>query len=157
VNQSLSETQKHEAVDIRADGRRRFVTVAQDRVVIARSVGGVAMRITIAPRRYAGVLLSLARLDGGGFGYEVRLAHADPDLCVTLAQVREEAEARTHWRHWADTLALPRLVERIEGERQVERDTPTRLLSPTTRRRGSATQNRRPRFLCRRKVGVVDF
>ncbi len=149
------DTQEFEGADARADGRRRTITVATDRVVIARRVDGVSMRIAIEPQRYAGVLLRVARLDDASFIYEVRLTHADPDLSVTLAQEQNEGEARASWRHWANHLALPRLVERVEGAPELDRDLPIRVLSPTTRRHGSATLNRRPRFLRRRKVGVT--
>jgi hypothetical protein len=153
----LRAVQEFEGADARADGRRRTVTVAPDRVVIARRVDGVAMRIAIEPHRYTGVLLSVDQLHDDSFGYQVRLIHADADLCVTLALASHEEEARASWRHWSNHLALPRLVESVEGAPELDRGAPTSLLPPTTRRRGSPTLNRRPRFLCRRKVGGAEF
>ena len=140
-----------EAFDARADGRKRKVEVSLQRVVIARSVGGVEMRVTLEPRQYRGVLFTVLIAEGTDFLYQVRLLHADAEMNVTLADCDGEAAARTLWRRWAHVLALPRLVERAEGEIEVDRSP----LDPTPgeRRRGRTTLRRRNRFLARRKTG----
>ena len=78
----FAEPRRIEVSDPRADGRRRVVLLARDRVVIARSVAGVFMHIAMAPNAYRGVVLRLTALRDDGFHYEIRLAHRDPDLCV---------------------------------------------------------------------------
>ena len=140
-----------EAFDARADGRRRLVEVTPTQVVIARRLAGVDMRVTLSPRQYSGVLLALLVAEGTDFLYQVRLQHSDPDLCVTLCESGDETTARTQWRRWADTFGLPRLVERAEGEFEI--DLSPAVPSPFERRRGRATLRRRNRFLARRKMG----
>jgi len=141
-----------EAPDARADERRRVVWLTAERVQIARSVAGVFMRIDIAPSAYRGVALSLTHFDDEGFHYEVRLAHADADLDVTLETCVDGAQATAHWKRWAHFFGAPRLVERepgrfedwgVEGAARHDRQ----------RRRGRARARRRPRFALRRVVG----
>jgi Family of unknown function (DUF6101) len=150
---------RFEASDARADERRRVVLVARESIVIARSVGGVFMRIALKPRAYRGVLLSLTGLDGVGFRYEIRLSHRDPDFGVLLAELRDQNEAEAAWRDWARYLGLPELVERVEG---VVEDAQSKLGAvvvgrPGLRRRGRALGSRRARFLTRRKMGRPEL
>ena len=144
-----------DASDPRADGRRREVHIARDRIVIARRVDGVAMRIALPPSAYDGVLLGIAASAGEGLLYEVRLQHRDPDLCVLLMQGGDADEARREWRAWTRDLSLPAMVERDEGGPGVEL-TPLGgvvMGEAQPRRRGSAMTRRRPRFLTRRRPG----
>jgi hypothetical protein len=140
-----------EAFDARAEGARRRVEVSAQRIVITRRVGGVDMRVALEPRQYRGVALSVLVAEATDFLYSVRLVHSDPDLCVTLADFGDEAAARALWRRWAAALALPRIVERADGEYEVDRAPPAD--APFERRRGRATLRRRNRFLARRKMG----
>jgi len=87
-----------EAADARADGRRRIVLLGRERIEIARSVGGVFMHIALAPSAYSGIVLRLSEHSDGGFHYEVRLAHRDPDLAVTLLEADDDCEATAEWR-----------------------------------------------------------
>lgn len=140
-----------EAFDARADGRKRKVEVSRQRVVIARSVGGVEMRVMLEPRQYRGVLFSVLIAEGTDFLYQVRLLHNNSEMNVTLADCDNEPAARTLWRRWAHLLTLPRLVERVEGEIEVDRS-PLEA-NPGERRRGRTTLRRRNCFLARRKTG----
>jgi hypothetical protein len=141
-----------EAFDARAEGMRRCIEVTPERVVIARRVDGVDMRVALAPAQFKGVLLSVLISEATDFLYQVRLVHADAELNVTLGDCGDEADARALWRRWAATLALPRLVERADGEYEIDRSSPS--ASPFERRRGRATLRRRNRFLARRKMGT---
>lgn len=141
-----------EAFDARAEGARRCIEVTPERVVIARRVDGVEMRVALAPANYKGVLLSVLISEGTDFLYQVRLVHADPELGVTLGDCGDETDARALWRRWAATLDLPRLVERADCEYEIDRSQPS--ASPFERRRGRATLRRRNRFLARRKMGT---
>jgi hypothetical protein len=143
-----------QAFDARADERRRTIEVTRDRIVIARRLGGIDMRVALEPRRYRGVLLSVLISEGTDFLYQVRLLHADTEMSVTLGECGEERAARAIWRRWAYALELPRLVERAEGEIEIDRS--PRDPSPAQRRRGRATHRRRTRFLARRQVGRVS-
>jgi hypothetical protein len=147
-----------EACDPRADGRRRVVLLARDRVVIARSVAGVFMHIAMAPNAYRGVVLRLDALRDDGFHYEIRLAHRDPDLSVTLYEASDDSEIQAEWRLWAKFLGLPALVEREEGRAEPESAHlgEIAVAGPRARRHGKTITGRRPRFLMRRKSGRPD-
>jgi hypothetical protein len=140
-----------EAFDARAEGGRRRIEVSAERVVIARRVEGVEMRLALEPRQYRGVGLSVLVAEATDFLYQVRLIHADPELGVTLADCSEEEDARGLWRRWAAALGLPRLIERADNEFEIDRSSPEDR--PFERRRGRATLRRRNRFLARRKMG----
>ena len=142
-----------EAFDARADGSRRQVELSHDRIVISRRIDGVEMRVALEPRQFRGVLLAALIAEETDFLYLVRLVHADPELCVTLAQCGDERQARAHWRRWARAFRLPRLVERAEGEYEIDRAAEP----PIERRRGRATLRRRNRFMARRKMGRLGF
>ncbi len=146
----MTMTARIEAFDARADGARRSVEVTRQRIVIARRVGGVEMRVGLEPRQYRGVALCVLVAEATDFLYCVRLVHADPDLEVTLAQCDDEQEARALWRRWASSLGLSRLIERTGGEYEIDR---APVAPPIERRRGRATLRRRNRFLARRKMG----
>ncbi len=139
-----------EAFDARADGGRRCVEVSRERIVIARRVGGVEMRVGLEPRQYCGVALAVLVAEATDFLFCVRLVHADPDLDVTLAQCDSEDAARALWRRWASALGLSRLVERADDEYEIDRAPGG---APIGRRHGRATLRRRNRFLARRKMG----
>jgi hypothetical protein len=141
---------ENEAFDARAEGRRRHVEVTPERIVIARRLGGMQMRVALTPRQYRGVALVVLVSEATDFLYCVRLVHADGDLDVTLGAFGDETEARAHWRRWASALRLSRLVERADGAFETDR---TPAAAPIARRRGRATMSRRYRFLARRKMG----
>jgi Family of unknown function (DUF6101) len=146
---------RFQAPDPRADGRRRMVRLASDNVVIARVVGGVFMHVKVTTSAYRGVMLRVAGANWDGFSYEIRLVHADPDLCVVLAEASDDLDVHAEWRLWARVLGLPALVERTEGQEEPDRPMLGKVAVRATapRRRGKAMTSRRARFLTRRKVG----
>lgn len=148
-----------ETPDPRADEGRRVVIVARDRVVIARSIEGVFMRILLRPAAYRGVALRLVGLDDAGFQYEISLAHRDPDLGVRLSQASDDSEARVAWSLWARFLALPMLVERVEGSYEPATPMIGEVVAhaPGLRRRGRRPGSPRARFLTRRKTGRPEL
>jgi hypothetical protein len=147
------------APDPRADGRRRLVRLDSDTVHIARVVAGVSMNVTVATSAYRGVGLRVVSARDDGFTYEIRLIHADPDLCVALSRADDDLEIQAEWRLWARVLGLPALVERVEG--RDEPDSPligrVALRDAAPRRRGKTIAARRARFLTRRKVGRPEL
>jgi hypothetical protein len=148
-----------EAIDPRADGRRRVVLLGRDRVEIARCVGGVYMHITLAPDAYRGVVLRLSSARDNAFHYEVCLAHRDPDLSVTLLEADDDSVVHAEWRLWARFLRLPTLVERVDGrpEPELPRLGEVVIASPSPRRRGRSITSRRAHFLVRRKTGRPEL
>lgn len=147
------------APDARADGRRRLVQLDGDTVVIARAVAGVFMNVTAPICAYRGVSLRITGAREGGFSYEIRLVHADPDLCVALAEAEDDWDVHAEWRLWARVLGLPTLVERVEGGDEPDQPMLGKVAvrRPAPRRRGKTIASRRARFLTRRKVGRQEL
>ena len=146
-----SDTLTWEAPDPRADGRRRGISLSRSLIVIARKREGVAMRITMRPNMFRGVLLRLGSGDDGVV-YEVKFVHADPDLSITLASMTDAAEAERAWKAWARFVGARALVERVEGE--LRRGSPRPYVPGNIRAAaGAGAGARRPRFLVRRKTG----
>jgi hypothetical protein len=152
------ETRRLEALDARADEGRRVTTIERDRVVIARGVGGVFMKIALTPAAYRGVALRLMSLDDQGFRYEIHLVHADAELDVELSACRDQVEAEAAWSLWARYFRLPMLVERVEGVYEPAAPMIGEVVAAPVadRRRGAELRGRRPRFLARRKMGRVE-
>jgi Family of unknown function (DUF6101) len=147
------------APDPRADGRRRLVRLDSENVRIARVVAGVFMNVTVATSAYRGVMLRVAGAREDGFSYEIRLVHADPDLCIALAEANDDLDVQAEWRLWARVLGLPALVERIEGRGEPDRPMLGKVAvrGAAPRRRGRTITARRARFLTRRKVGRPEL
>jgi hypothetical protein len=140
--------------DARADGGRRRVTIEARRILIERSVRGVAMRIGVPAKAYAGVVLAIDAAPGGARLYRVALVHADADLAIPLYEGGEDA-ARQAWASFARFLDLPRFVARHDGCLDPVAE-PLRVESGPSvspRCRGSLTRGRRGRFARRRAPG----
>jgi hypothetical protein len=142
--------------DARADGGRRLVTFDARRIVIERSLRGIAMRIGVPANAYAGVVLSLDAAPNGERLYRVSLLHADAELAIVLQEGGEEVlEA---WKGFASFFALPRLVARHDGRLEPVAE-PVRIAhgpSIAPRHRGSLTSGRRGRFARRRRMGASN-
>ena len=143
------------APDRRAETGARRVAIRRDRIVIARQVLNISMKIAIAASAYRGVALAVVERGQGEAVYVVDLAHADPDLCVRLAESGSDDAAICAWRKWTAFFGLPPLVERAAG-----------VLAPVTegaatrdaagahiRRKRQLMRQRRSRFAMRRKMG----
>ena len=143
-----------EPIEPCAEGGRRWVTLKNDRVILAQDLAGMQMQIALEPGAFVGVLLRIADLDDQGFRYEVMLMHRAPVLSILLETHRIDAEAIAAWREWTHRLKLPGLVEHEEGV--YDRYGLGKLQRsglPPARRKGNPLRRRRPRFLTRRHVG----
>lgn len=141
------------------DGERK-VTLESDRVIMARRLGAVAMKIALPLNAYRGVAI---RIIPGLTEEEDRvgviLSHSDPALEVPLFEADDDENVIAEWRLWANTLGLPLLMEGVDGhtiatanrlgEVEVER--------PRPRRRHSLLSSRRPRFLSRRRASQLPM
>ena len=104
-----------QASDGRADNRRRSVLLSRERVTIDRSYRGIAMRLSVPVSAYQGVCVGVRTAENGGFVYELRLSHRDPDLSVLLTEAQDESLIWAEWRASAGFFGLPALVERNDG------------------------------------------
>ena len=108
-------TELIQAGDSRADNRRRSVLLARDRITIDRSYRGIAMRLSVPVSAYSGVCVGVRAGEHGGFVYELRLTHRDPDLSVLLTDALDESLIWAEWRASARFFGLPALIERNDG------------------------------------------
>jgi hypothetical protein len=140
--------------DARADDLIREIAFGGHSVVIARRVAGIAMRVRVPLTSYRGVALSVAADGSGEALHKIELLHADPDLSVPLCEASDASEIAAEWSAWAQSLSLPRLLERAEG--QLEAVDSAASISSALRRRGSAVAKRRTRFARRRRMGALE-
>ncbi|MDB5508247.1 MAG: hypothetical protein JWL93_716 [Hyphomicrobiales bacterium] len=142
------------AADPRADGAIRHIAFQEGRVLIARRVRGVAMRLDIPCSSFRGVVLSMDGVDDPVF--TIRLDHQDPELSVVVHEAGDDADVIAQWRAWSKLTGLPKFLEREAGV-LVDADEELGALrtgrAPAPRRRGAVAVKRRPRFLTRRRMG----
>jgi hypothetical protein len=141
--------------DARADDRLREIVFRGPSVVIARRMAGIAMRVRVPLSSYRGVALSVAGEAAGEPLHRLELLHHDPDLTIPLVEAADASEIAIEWAAWAQSLALPRLVERTPGQLEALEEVPA-AISPAPRRRGSAVAKRRTRFSRRRRMGALQ-
>jgi hypothetical protein len=140
--------------DARADDHLREIAFRGSSVLIARRLAGIAMRVRVPLASYRGVALSVAAAGDGEALHRIELLHRDPDLCVPLSEASDAGEIAAEWEAWAQSLSLPRLVERASGQMEVLDS--AAAISPAPRRRGSSVAKRRTRFSRRRRMGVLQ-
>jgi hypothetical protein len=143
------------AADPRADGAIRHVSFEQGRVIIARRLDGMSMRLGIPCSAFRGVVLALTgTLDEPRF--VIRLDHADAELSIVVHDGVDDTDVVAEWHAWAALTSLPKFLEREPGLLECgERHLGTLILGPAPqmRRRGAIVLRRRPRFLSRRRMG----
>lgn len=144
------------AIDRRADGQQRMVSLSRDIVRIDRRIEGIAMRVAVPVSAYRGVALSLTGDRAGALHYELHLLHRDQDLSVMLDCAGDDADILADWRLWSRFFRLPALVERRAGQVEEADLTLGGLLiggAGPSRRAPRFRSKRRPSFLARRKTG----
>lgn len=143
------------ATDMRADGYERQVALGRDKIEIARRMRGIDMRLSVPVSAYQGVVLGL--LEGRqGTIYRVSLLHADPDLTVVLDESYAESDISAQWRSWASYFSSPALIEHEPGVYAEAGLAIAGVYGPSPRRRNATLTRRRPRFLARRRKGIIE-
>jgi len=125
------------AHDVRADGGVRQIELHRERVILRRAVHGMRMAINVRVSDFLGIA-TREHSDGQA----LVLVHRDPSLSIPLCVSADADEIASAWRLWSELLALPQL-----------QDT-SREPAPRRRRR-NAIRARRPKFLVRRRAGVL--
>ncbi|MBR0786550.1 DUF6101 family protein [Bradyrhizobium iriomotense] len=133
----LSLPVRFDAHDPRADGYTRQIELHRERVVLRRAVRGMQMAINVRVSDFTGVALR-----GNDEAQALVLVHRDPSLSVPLLVGAEANELTEAWAVWSEIFALPQLDE---GARK----------PAARRRRANAIRARRPKFLMRRRTGMV--
>lgn len=129
------------AIDPRADGASRTVSISASAVTIDRSVGGVRMRVGVPVSAYRHLVIA-ARLPSGQASLLLR--HDDPDLDVALGAGEAMAVAKAA-RAWAAVLGK---------EVQIE-EAFVAINGAVARRTKRAQSRRRSAFSRRRKMGIT--
>lgn len=108
---------------------------------------------------YRGVAIRLvAETDGSaGERVEIVLAHTDRRRDVVLYAADHADDVIAEWQAFAGRLLLPLMFEDADGVRTVAFPQlgALRIGKPRPRRRKAILSGRRPRFLTRRKAGIV--
>jgi len=87
----------------------------------------------------------------------LELLHADPALSVPLLVAHDLDDVAADWRAWSDAFNLPMLLIEADGvARTLEESLGlVKKRPPVERRKGKASNQRRPRFLARRRTGEL--
>ncbi len=146
--------------DSAADGGQRAVTLDTDRIVMARRISDVAMKINLPLTAYRGVAIRI--VPGAAEDQDriaVVLSHTDPGLEVSLFEAADDSEVIAEWRKWGATLGLPLVMEGLDGRSIVaeSRLGDVAVSRPRPRRARSFLKSRRPRFLTRRRTGTPSL
>jgi hypothetical protein len=140
------------AIDAGADGHVRSIEICRERVLVRRSVRGMAIRFNLPHQAFRGVSLRFAPTEG----CVVALEHDDPGLSITLASGEDETALFAQWEAWSQALSLPLMIGNDDGALCVVGSRPGETAKPAPRRRKhNAVRGRRPTILMRRKVGQV--
>ncbi len=152
--------------DFRVDpygGRQRIAS--SDGVEVVLDDNGAVMKRTLrcgAPlsmalpnRVFQGVAARSVEHEDGTTSVTLHLHHADPDLCVPLMTCDSVENAAADWHSWARRTGLPMLMVGAAGAVTVVREAGLQSRAPKQRRARITQLARRPRFLRRRKQGIV--
>lgn len=144
--------------DRACEGGQRSVVLDSERVVLARRLGPIAMKIALPVSSYRGVALRIVPAeDAANDRVSVLLAHRDRALDVELFDACDDSDVIAEWRLWATTLGLPLLIEGEGGHLIAAESRIGAVLVSRARprRRHALLAGRRPRFLTRRRTGIM--
>ena len=126
----------------------------RNRAVLKRPASGEPRVVTVPVDDYDGVAVRIAP-EAEAAPLIIELAHTNPDYVVPLARGGVPENVADDWLAWGRELGLPLLVVSPDGS--VARYHPDEASRPSQpRRRHSYFAGRRPRFLTRRKIGVLE-
>jgi hypothetical protein len=137
------------------------VLLDRERIRICRTLpSGIPMVMQLPLAAFEGVAIRFEASPGytpDGLRAVLELRHTDPHLSVPLGFADDVRDMIADWRAWARVLALPLLVtEADDSLTTVESRIGAVEATPAKpRRRRSVLAQRRPRFLVRRRTGVL--
>jgi len=147
------------AEDAVADERTRHVELHRERVILRRAVQGMRIALNVPVKAFRGVSIRLlAEQDGEPAGVAVYLEHIDPALSIELYSAESSDDVIAEWQLWSRVLGVPCLVAGSDGalSEPFPRLGAVQFKAPAQRRRRrSSLAKRRPRFLTRRRPGVM--
>jgi hypothetical protein len=147
------------ASDAVADESVRHVELHRERVILRRAVQGMRIALNVPVQAFLGVSIRLTpEQNGAPAGIGVFLEHRDPALSIELYAAQDSDDVVAEWQLWSRVLGVPCLVAGSDGALA----SPFPMLGAVRfkppaqrRRRRSPLSKRRPRFLARRRSGVM--
>jgi len=147
------------ASDAVADEQLRHVELHRERVILRRAVQGMRIALNVPVTAFRGVAVRLVAATDNAPAYTaVSLEHQDAALSIELYASESSDDIIAEWRLWAKVLGLPLLVTGSDGvvNEPFPRIGAVSVKAPSPRRRRrSPLAKRRPRFLVRRRAGIV--
>jgi hypothetical protein len=127
------------------------------RRILAKS--GLPATIVLPARAFRGVAARAIEDAEGNVTVTLELLHNDPQLSVPLLVADDLDDVAADWRAWAEEYRLPMLLIEADGiARTLEESLGAVKTAPVRdRRKRRILQQRRPRFLARRKTGELGL
>ncbi len=120
---------------------------------------GLPVSVALPARAFRGVAARAIEDGDGLVTVTLELLHHDPMLSVPLLVAHDLEDVAADWRAWADAYRLPMLIIEADGvARTLEESLGlVKTSTPTPRRKGRVSNQRRPRFLARRRTGDLGM
>lgn len=141
-----------------AGGGHVTFTVDVEGAVMKRRLNcGLPLSMALPAKAFRGVAARAFEDDDGETTVTLELLHRDEAMSVPLLVSDNLDDVAADWHSWSRTLRLPMLIIAVDGAITTVQNTfgLVRAEEPTPRRRRHNAVKRRPRFLMRRKSGVV--
>lgn len=129
-----------------------------DKIIVSGKLKcGVKTRISCKASAFRGIAAKLSLSDDDQVVAELILLHRDPSLNLPLARSNDMEELAADWQMWARRFNVPLILIEPDGFEQMisNRIGAIDVKHSKARRPSAFFAIRRPRFLTRRKKGVV--
>src|SRR3954463_7730744 len=147
------------ASDAVADESVRHVELHRERVILRRAVQGMRIALNVPVQAFRGVSIRLVEQQGASPALvTIFLEHLDPALSIELYSAENSDDVVAEWQLWSRVLGVPMLLKGQDGvlREPYPRIGAVRCKAPAPRRRRrAALHRRRPKFLVRRRPGVM--
>jgi hypothetical protein len=123
-------------------------------------LSGLPATIALPAIAFRGVAARAMEDPEGNVTVTLELLHNDPMLSVPLLVADDLYDVAADWRAWADAYRLPMLLIEADGVARTLEESlgaAIKTLPPRERRKGRASNMRRPRVLARRRAGNLGL
>jgi hypothetical protein len=129
------------------------------RVVRILEKSRIPVEVALPACAFRGVAARAMEDETGEVTVTLELLHNDPMLSVPLLVADNLDDVAADWRAWADAYRLPMLLIEADGiARTLEESVGQLRAGPVQqRRKGKVSNQRRPRFLARRRTGDLGL
>lgn len=136
--------------------QRNEVQTVTVRKMLSKS--GVPIKIKVPVKEYYGVAVATRISEDGVLSSSIELIHADEDLNYRVFEEEGNHTVVAEWQNWGKQLGLPLFIRSGNGGLVPYSQHVGGVMvgQETNRRKLGPDANRRPRFLNRRKLGLVS-